>query len=111
MTVFEVPAAVQASIDRRARAAQPLNCAYGCPWPARLYPCGARCDDHAPWAERGLPEPGSGAYGEQLRAERGFKTDTPLAPTVLDERAEKSGKRVSAARRALARGQVGGEAT
>jgi hypothetical protein len=25
--------------------------------PARLYPCGWRCDRHSPWARAGLPEP------------------------------------------------------
>ncbi len=39
-----------------------------------------------------------------LRTKKGHTTVTPLTPTVLDDRAEKSGKRVSAARRRAARG-------
>ncbi len=28
--------------------------------PVRPYPCGPRCSTHAPWREKGLPEPAPG---------------------------------------------------
>ncbi|MDD4866194.1 MAG: hypothetical protein PHQ28_03410 [Mycobacterium sp.] len=48
-------------------------CMYGCAAPARLYPCGWRCDTHAPWAISGHPAPPS--------------TPMPTRP-VVEEQAE-----------------------
>jgi hypothetical protein len=33
------------------------TCIYGCAEPARLYPCGLRCDAHSPWVLAGRPNP------------------------------------------------------
>lgn len=57
---------------------------------ARLYPCGTRCDRHAPWALAGKPEPPPRpAYAPPA-------TPTPNAASALiDNRAIASGKRRS----------------
>jgi hypothetical protein len=33
-------------------------CQYGCTQDVHLYPCGMRCDTHAPWAAGGHERPG-----------------------------------------------------
>ncbi|MEV8042433.1 hypothetical protein AB0P02_01130 [Streptomyces griseoluteus] len=62
------------------------------PGPARLYPCGWRCNTHAPWALAGQPEPKPGP-GLPARA---WTTPSPLNDSrVHDARAIASGKRRS----------------
>jgi hypothetical protein len=58
----------------------------------RLYPCGWRCDNHAPWALAGQPEPQAGP-GWPSRA---WTTPSPINDSrVHDQRAIASGKRRS----------------
>lgn len=57
MTDFPVPARVAANIARRHAALHSKPCTYGCRATARLYPAGWRCDEHAPWAQAGQPDP------------------------------------------------------
>lgn len=59
MSEYQVPARVAANIARRHAADQPRRCVHGCRAHARLYPAGARCDQHAPWALAGRPNPDS----------------------------------------------------
>lgn len=54
---FDVPTRVAANIARRHAAAQPHPCVYGCRATARLYPSGARCDEHAPQPINPTPDP------------------------------------------------------
>ncbi|MGX1223168.1 hypothetical protein [Streptomyces ambofaciens] len=68
------------------------------PWPghglqyARPYPCGWRCDRHAPWAMAGQPEPLPGP-GWPVGA---WATLSPISDSrVHDQRAIASGKRRS----------------
>lgn len=57
-TTFQVPTWVAQSIARREAAQSHVpRCVYGCDVAARLYPCGARCDEHSPWAVAGRPNP------------------------------------------------------
>jgi hypothetical protein len=58
----------------------------------RLYPCGWRCDQHAPWALKGMdpPKPGPGLPAGA------WKTPSPINDSrVHDQRAIASGKRRS----------------
>ncbi|MEU0332202.1 hypothetical protein [Streptomyces sp. NPDC006193] len=60
------------------------------PGPARPYPCGWRCDRHAPWAAAGQPEPQPGP-GIPAGA---WTTPSPINDSrVHDARAVASGKR------------------
>jgi hypothetical protein len=65
-------------------------CVYGCPEPARLYPCGRRCDKHSPWALAGLPNPDTqvdprytldGLKAAAALRDRGIAQVTAAAPT------------------------------
>lgn len=56
--VGQVPGYVAANIARRLAAdTRGIRCTYGCRAATRLYPCGVRCDTHAPWAQAGNPDP------------------------------------------------------
>lgn len=106
MTEFKVPAHVEANVARREAAdRRDRTCVYGCVGPARLYPCGSRCDEHAPWAVLGLANPDSQVDPARtldgLRAAAGIRTDASFAPaaTVLDERNRAAGRTVSPERR------------
>ena len=91
------------------------GCAHGCAGPARLYPCGRRCDEHAPLPLPPAPDPARTLDG--LRAARGLATN--VVPTqsagwkAIDARAVGSGKRranagdVAAARAELAAQKLG----
>lgn len=74
-----------------------LTCEYDCPGPARLYPCGWRCHDHAPRPLPPTPDPALTVDG--LRAAAGLPTH--VVPTrsagwaAIDARAIASGKRRS----------------
>lgn len=58
----------------------------------RLYPCGYRCSAHAPWAEKGQPEPQPGP-GMPAGA---WTTPSPISDSrVHDARAIATGKRRS----------------
>ena len=68
-----------------------------------LYPSGWWCDEHAPWARRGLTRsdpnqvPGEPCELTRLRSARGLtpSSHTPQTSTVVDDRAIASGKRRS----------------
>lgn len=67
----------------------------GCGWsdcraPGRPYPCGERCPEHTPARLAGRDEPGRTASPYRPNFTR-----TPLASTVLDDRAVASGRRHS----------------
>lgn len=116
MTAFPLPQYVQDSFERRrqARALRIRPCGAGVgrgltcgTYPARPYPRGWRCATHAPAAQ--TPDPALTL--KALRTRAGLDPDAfNVGRTVLDQRAEDSGRRVSSARRAAARGQVGGHA-
>lgn len=54
---FRVPERVANNIARRHAALHAKPCVYGCRATTHLYPCGWRCDEHAPWALAGRPDP------------------------------------------------------
>jgi hypothetical protein len=64
---------------------------------AHLYPCGLRCDTHAPWALAGLPDPSSRRYCMAVcYCGQGCAPPAPAAPirdTVVDLDKVRSGKR------------------
>jgi hypothetical protein len=63
---------------------------------ASLYPCGYRCDTHAPWALAGLPDPSSKRYCLAICYCKQCGTRAPVAPirdTVMGLDAVRSGKR------------------
>lgn len=115
---FPLPADVQASFAMRARCErkrQARPCGEGVGGgrtcgaePTRLFPFGARCGEHSPPPH--VPDPNCTLSA--LRAAAGLRVDAfAVGRTVLDERAESSGRRVSSARRRAARGPaVPGEA-
>lgn len=64
-------------------------CVHKCVSPARLYPCGWRCDEHAPWALAGRPNPMSrvdptrtidGLRAAMALRDRGIAQVTAAAP-------------------------------
>lgn len=60
MTTFEVPASVAANVEKRRAADRSRRpCLYGCRADARPYTSGTFCDEHAPWALAGRPNPDS----------------------------------------------------
>jgi hypothetical protein len=48
--------------------------------PTRLYPCGWRCDLHAPWALNGQPEPQPGPGWPSRRTEAATTDDENGTP-------------------------------
>jgi len=114
---FQVPAYVAESMERR-RLANAARLTHGCGAgvgrgltcenrPAVLYPRGWRCSTHSP--ARVVPDPARTLAG--LREAAGLRAESfTVGRTVLDNRAESKGQRVSSARRAAARGTVGGDA-
>ena len=112
MTAYALPASVQDNIAARQAARQTHRpcAAPDCAEPAR-HRCssvgGSYCTVH--WRSLGttVPRPDPARTLDGLRAAAGLRLDqAPGFRTILDERAEKSGKRVSAARRAAARGDT-----
>lgn len=69
----------------------------GCEHPARLYPCGLRCDPHSPAAVAGhtVPVPDPARTAAALRAAHGLLAVGTLDSTssLNDERAIASGRR------------------
>lgn len=58
MTTFEIPKSVAANIAKRYAADRSRRpCIYGCRAEAHPYPGGTFCDQHAPWALAGRPDP------------------------------------------------------
>lgn len=116
MPDFPLPQRVQESFERR-RQATAARLDHGCgagtaegqkcdKRPAVPYPRGWRCSEHAPPEQPVDPERTLTA----LRDKAGIRPDAMnVGRTVLDARAEDSGRRVSSARRAAARGTVGGD--
>lgn len=106
---FTEPQHVRDNRQRRAMARRPRPCGEGVgrgltcdEYPAVLYARGLRCERHAPSPVPPKPDPERTLDG--LRRAAGLRTDVqPGQSTVLDDRAEASGKRVSVARRAAAR--------
>lgn len=78
-------------------------CVYDCADPARPYKGGTFCDRHAPQPTNPTPDPALSLAGIRIAA--GIRADATFLPahTVLDRRAEDSGRRVSGARRRAAR--------
>lgn len=104
-TEFKVPDRVAANIARRHAALHAEPCIYRCRETARLYPAGWRCDEHAPWALAGRPNPDSQVDPartlDALRLAAGLRADAVYAPsmTVLDKRNRDAGRTVSPERR------------
>jgi hypothetical protein len=110
--VFQVPSYVFDSMERRAQASQPRTC-IRCPQPAlRARGGGAsRCEQHDIQEFGPLPVPDPARTLDALRARAGIRPDAfRTGQTSFDRNAQAKGQQVSAARRAQARGQVGGEA-
>lgn len=108
--VFTPPQRVLDSFERRRQAlasrirpcgagvGRGLTCGV---YPARPYPRGWRCSTHAPADQ--IPDPARTL--DALRAAAGLRPEAfAVGRTVVDNRAEDSGRRVSSARRAAARG-------
>jgi len=75
-----------------------VTCVYGC-GPARLFPCGWRCDEHRPLPVPPVPDPALTLDG--LRIAAGLRTDVVPGPNAgwaaIDARAVGSGKRRASA--------------
>lgn len=81
---YEVPKRVAENIAKRHAAdTHATRCIYGCRAHARLYPCGARCDEHSPWYLAGQPDPATqidpARTVDGLRARRGDEPETVRA--------------------------------